>query len=175
VKKKLGLLALIACVTLAACGGNSVAAYIGVIGQAVDSIIQLEDPGWAGAAEINTLLAKAQADAQNWKAGTPSQDFVAVLNDLGAAIDSIPLNPKIDSLVGIAVAAVDSIVAIVSAENNAPTTYEQRKIVMAFVESMEPSAPAKARQHHWNGKQPKSAKDFKKLWNAQAPAAAKLK
>lgn len=151
------------------------AEYIATIGTAVNSIIALEAPGWTGAAQVNTLLTQAEADAANWKAGTPSQDFVTVLGELASAIDTIPTNPKTDALIAIAVAAIDGITAIVTAESTAPTVSDQVATFDGWLDAGSTPPPAKTRKHVWNGKQPKSQKQFKKLWNQNAPANAKLK
>lgn len=162
------------CLGLAACSGATTAAFITAIGQAVDSIIALEVPGWSGAPLLNGLFAQASSDAAQWQPGTSGAAFTAVLNDLAGALDEIPLNPKIDDLVGIALSAIDGITAIVQSESAAVTQPAQVAAFDAWLTAGPAAAPT-ARKHTWKGPQPKSLSDFQKAWNQNAPANAKVK
>jgi hypothetical protein len=120
------------------------------------------------------LFQTVSTDAAAWKPGTTSTDFVQALGDLGNALDQIPLNPKIDALIALAISATDGIVSIVQAESKAATVQEQKAVFYGWLETGTVPATAKQRKHPL-GLTPKNAKQFKKLWNNAAPAGAKIK
>ena len=158
--KRIGIacLALLACVSLAACSGTTVAAYINAIGVSVNAIIAAELPNWPGGPALQALFATAATDAANWKAGTKSQEFEIVLNDLAAAVDSVPLSPAIDEYIGLAVAGIDSILAITTAEDKAHTIGEQAAVFYGWLSTDTASTPQ--RKHVWKGPQPKTLKQY---------------
>ena len=161
--KRVGVVcaAVLLCASLVACSGNTVAAYINAVGTSVNAIVALELPGWTGAAPLKALFAQAATDASGWKAGTKSQEFTTTLNDLAAALDNVPLNPKTDAYVALGVAAIDSILAITTAEDNAHTVGQQTAVFVGWMDSA-PAAPTVQRKHVWNGPQPKTLKQYNK-------------
>jgi hypothetical protein len=161
--KRVGILcaAVLACASFVACSGSTVAAYINAVGTSVNAIIAAELPNWAGAAPLKALFTQAAADAGNWTAGTKSQEFTTVLNDLATALDNVPINPKIDEYVSLGVAAIDGILALTTAEGKVHTLSQQTDVFVAWVDSdSAASPPATQRKHVWKGSQPKTLKQF---------------
>lgn len=159
---------------LVACGVNSgktISAYINVIGTVVTEIIAQELPAWSGAANLKTLFAKASADAAAWVPGTPSQDLVQAMGDLGDALDSVPLGTNADNLIALGVSAVDGIIAIV---DSSKTSSALNSGMVSALLDQNLQHPAKVRKHVYSGKRPSNVKEFKKAWNKAAPKHAKV-
>jgi hypothetical protein len=71
------------------------------------------------------LVIKLYNDAltaiQNWTSGTAAQDIIEILNDLQTAVSDLPIPTTIQTLVNIILAAVATVVAILTANSPNPT------------------------------------------------------
>jgi hypothetical protein len=107
--------ALCLCLTFSTVGcltQNETAALINVVGQSVSSIISIEGNP-ALAATLTTDFTAASTAVANWKQGTPSQDVVQALNLLVKDLDLIPVNAQDKVYITLAIATIQSILAVV--------------------------------------------------------------
>jgi hypothetical protein len=133
---------------LTACGAQS---YISIIISAVSSILGFIGGPLAG--QIAEALAAVQTAVANWKTGTITQQVTEALQALQAVLDTVPLGKAVDTLIGIAIAAIEAILGA----SGGTVVAARVQVVKAH------PAPATA---------PKTHKQFAHSWNAAVEAAA---
>jgi hypothetical protein len=121
------------------------------------------------AAQINTDTTAAVNAITNWKNGTPAQDVIEALNIVEDDLNLIPAASQYAGLIDIAIATVQTLLALLPAP--APT------VAVAQARTAHASVPHRTVNV---ANPPKTAKQFKKRWNAMvaanpalAPAAIK--
>ena len=90
--------------------GCATQSYISIVISAVSSIL-----GYIGgplAGQIAEALAVVQTAVANWTGGTITQQVVEALKALQAVLDTVPLGKTVDTLISIAIAAIESIIGV---------------------------------------------------------------
>ena len=104
IKLALAAIALPAAMLTSGCSSQS---YLQILVNAVSSILTYI-PGPL-ASQISAILTQISADISTWKSGTLPQTIAELLTDLRGLLDSIPLGKLIDSLVSIAIGAIEAL------------------------------------------------------------------
>lgn len=116
-----GIIAAVLCIGLlipmTGCFSQSTTAQlISIVGNSVASLVAA-DSSITGSSNLSTQLttdfAAASTLVANWKAGTPSQDVVQALNLVEKDLNLIPVDDQTKVFITLAIATVDSIVAVV--------------------------------------------------------------
>lgn len=131
---------------LTGCGAQS---YISIVISAVSSLLGFIGGPLAG--QIAVALAAVQTAVANWKSGTITQEVTEALTALQAVLDTVPLGKTVDTLIGIAIAAIEAILGV-SGSN----------VLAARV--------AVARVHPKPSAAVKTHKQFASIWNAAVDA-----
>jgi hypothetical protein len=126
---------------MAACNAANIADLTSVLGNAASSIAALEG-NTVLASQLKSDTAVAVLEIQEFKAGNTAQDVISALNIVLADLQLFPVTSQYAPLIGLAVATIDSIIAIVD-----PTALSANAV----------------RSHAYTV--PKSSKEFKAQWN----------
>jgi hypothetical protein len=151
------MMALLSMIPMIGCPQQqTLASLASILGNAGGMIAAIEG-NVALSAQIKTDTAAAVIAIQNWKSGTPAQEVIAALNIVSADLNLIPGTSAYAPLVDLAISTVDAILLLLPA----PATG-----------AIAPHASGRAVTFNPNA--PKTAKDFKKQWNAIVSANPKL-
>ena len=158
------ILATILAFSLVGCGTTSqttVAAYVGVISTAVETVLAVTGNGSATLTkDLNTVQTLIAA----WKPGTSSQDVVQALNDLAANLDLIPLGTKYDAAIAAAINGADNLISLIQSESVATNVVTQDVVAVKWSMFKTKPTTTTPRKHVWTGKQIKSSKDLQKAF-----------
>ena len=149
------LLALSAVILTGCPSQNTIASLVDVLGNASSSIAALQGNTQL-AATLKTDTAAASSAVLNWKKGTPTQNVIQALNLVEADLNLIPGTGQYAPLIDLAIGTVESIMEIVQPGS---ASVQGRVGVTHRVYLKSP---------------PKNADQFKKEWNALAPAQAQI-
>lgn len=137
---------------------STIASLTNILGTSAANIASLEGNSTL-ASTLTTDTAAAVAAVQNWKSGTPSDEAVQALNIVANDLNLIPGVGPYAPLVDLAIATVESIIALLPAPTaQLKVTYHPKRTVTL------------------HGPIPGNAAQFKVQWNGLAPdAASKIK
>lgn len=150
---------------------QTAAELIGVVGTSVAALAVFEGNGLL-ATKLQTDFAAASAAVANWKSGTPAQDVVEALNLVEADLNLLPVSAEDDALITLAIGTVDQIFAFFPVPAPAaPAAVPALKSVGYQAAPLSPhAAHGQGNVAHKPVKlvnPPKTAKEFRKQWNAE--------